>query len=281
MGKYVVKNGENIFDIAMKLYGSIEGLFDLMTSNTDAVSQTGLSLKDALRPGTVLQYTDDFAINQAIADKISDDIINMRNGDHTYFYCDINGYAAYFARKNNLAIIRKAFSEWPSVKHYSQGLSSEQDAEQFLQYVNDRCMLITDVSKSNIPALESGDYTAILDISLPERFDIPKMVIHQSGPLSSVAYIQKEHSVIIIDWGDNTVPEICTESNVSIESEHCYEDSGTHIIKIYGSFEFSMLDLSAVNGAYYPLSEIRVDGEFNSNLSIPSINKLIAHEQDN
>ena len=30
MGKYIVTNGQNIYDISLHLYGSIEGIVDLM-----------------------------------------------------------------------------------------------------------------------------------------------------------------------------------------------------------------------------------------------------------
>ena len=71
MGTYIVKAGENIFDIALKIYGGIEGLFDLVASNEDAINQTGFSLNDTLEVGTQLTFTDDFAVNA--------DIINWMN----------------------------------------------------------------------------------------------------------------------------------------------------------------------------------------------------------
>lgn len=57
MGRYVVTNGQNLYDIALALYGSIEGIVDLLMGNTD------LSLATDLHTGDELVYTDDFAIN--------------------------------------------------------------------------------------------------------------------------------------------------------------------------------------------------------------------------
>lgn len=60
MGKYTVTNGQNLYDIALDLYGSVEGIVDLLMNNTD------LSLADDLQTGDTLVYTDDFIINEDI-----------------------------------------------------------------------------------------------------------------------------------------------------------------------------------------------------------------------
>ena len=57
MGKYVVTEGQNLYDIALHLTGSIEGIVDLLICNPV------LSLADTLRGGDELFYTDDFVIN--------------------------------------------------------------------------------------------------------------------------------------------------------------------------------------------------------------------------
>ena len=35
MRTYTVRTGQNIFDVALTLYGSIEGVFDLLVSNPE------------------------------------------------------------------------------------------------------------------------------------------------------------------------------------------------------------------------------------------------------
>ena len=57
MGRYKVIAGQNIYDVALHLYGSIEGIVDLMMCNTD------LSLDTTLKVGDELIYSDDFFIN--------------------------------------------------------------------------------------------------------------------------------------------------------------------------------------------------------------------------
>ena len=57
MGNYRVITGQNIYDVALHLYGSIEGIVDLLINNP------GLSLETELRTGQELTYTDGFIIN--------------------------------------------------------------------------------------------------------------------------------------------------------------------------------------------------------------------------
>lgn len=34
MAQYKVRSGQNIYDVALTLYGSVEGIFDLLASNS-------------------------------------------------------------------------------------------------------------------------------------------------------------------------------------------------------------------------------------------------------
>lgn len=57
MGKYTVTSGQNIYDVALHLYGSIEGITDLMICNPE------LSLDETLHSGQELLYSDDTVID--------------------------------------------------------------------------------------------------------------------------------------------------------------------------------------------------------------------------
>lgn len=57
MGRYKIMAGQNLYDIALHLYGSVEGIVDLMMCNTE------LSLDSTLCVGQELVYTDGFIIN--------------------------------------------------------------------------------------------------------------------------------------------------------------------------------------------------------------------------
>ncbi len=60
MGKYKITAGQNIYDVAMHLYGSIEGIVDLLINNPE------LSLDGTLKSGEELEYTDGFTISPDI-----------------------------------------------------------------------------------------------------------------------------------------------------------------------------------------------------------------------
>lgn len=276
MGKYVVKDGENIFDIALKIYGGIEGLFDLVASNEDAISQTGFSLNDTLQPGTQLNYTDNFAVNQDIVNWLDKNKVKVRNGEHVYFHYDIEKYARSYAKQYNLALIKNAFRLWPSMRRYSAGAADVKTVEDFLKYLNTHSIWIAEITEANIPALESGNYSLMTNLVVPSRLHMPKMVIKHTGNLSTFTYNLKKLGVMIVDWGDNTAPEMCVVTSTRTTLEHCYEDAGSHIISIYGDLGFSLLDLRGIGGTYYPLTEIQVTGDFYSNLQTnTTINRLI------
>lgn len=79
MAKYKVKNGQNIFDVAIALYGSIEGLFDLLISNR------GLSMDTQLTAGMELEYHDYFVMNQAILDEMKMNGYSPANGERQIY----------------------------------------------------------------------------------------------------------------------------------------------------------------------------------------------------
>lgn len=61
MGSYQVITGQNIYDVALHIYGSVEGITDLLVNNE------WLSLDDDLQAGDVLFYTDDYRINKEVS----------------------------------------------------------------------------------------------------------------------------------------------------------------------------------------------------------------------
>lgn len=73
---YTVKSGQNIFDIAIMIHGSIEGVFDLLLSNDTLTFSTQLSA------GMSLRYHTDFVINDSVSKWFSSNGIIARNGHH-------------------------------------------------------------------------------------------------------------------------------------------------------------------------------------------------------
>lgn len=60
MGSYKVIAGQNIYDVALHVYGSVEGITDLLANNES------LSLDDDLQAGDMLFYTDGYRINKEV-----------------------------------------------------------------------------------------------------------------------------------------------------------------------------------------------------------------------
>lgn len=67
MGNYRVITGQNIYDVALHLYGSIEGIVDLLINNP------GLSLETELRTGQELTYIPPGSEQHVQSDKGKDD----------------------------------------------------------------------------------------------------------------------------------------------------------------------------------------------------------------
>lgn len=79
MGNYRISAGQNIYDVALHLYGSIEGIVDLLVCNP------ALSLETELRAGQELAYTDGFIINADVVAYNDMHGITPSNGErHVY-----------------------------------------------------------------------------------------------------------------------------------------------------------------------------------------------------
>jgi len=76
MKSFIVRQGQNLYDVALTLYGSIEGLFDLMICNP------GLSFDEPPEKGTELFYHEGFCVNSDIRDYIAENIDKIANGNH-------------------------------------------------------------------------------------------------------------------------------------------------------------------------------------------------------
>ena len=275
MATYTVKNGENLYDIALKLFGSVEGIFNLLVCNTDAISETGLSLYDTLEKGMVLNYTER-NINADITRELLGKKASVRNGEHLFEYYDPDAYIRAYVKKYNRDVVINSIKLWPDITSYSSGNVSAETIDDFLEYLNLNCVWIEAFTEADIPALVIGNYSKAKNIVTPEKIYVPKMIVMQKGSESGITFNMKGHSVMLIDWGDCKAVDMCVLSNTRQEKEHSYEDNGEHVIKIYGDFEFKFLDLSAINGVYYPLSEITVSGDFYTALpNNTTINTLI------
>lgn len=80
MATYIVKSNQNLFDIAVYLYGSIEGLFDLLISNPD------LNMTSELSYGQTLEYHEEFVLNRSIVDGFNNQNITPAGGTRKVYY---------------------------------------------------------------------------------------------------------------------------------------------------------------------------------------------------
>ena len=80
MATYTVHPNQNIFDISLQLYGTIEGIFDLLITNTWLDMDTDLTV------GQELEYHEDFILNSTVATSLSEDNIVPANGERRVYY---------------------------------------------------------------------------------------------------------------------------------------------------------------------------------------------------
>lgn len=80
MAIYVVKPNQNIFDVALHLYGSIEGLFDLLISNPE------LNMTSDLTFGQELEYHEEFILHPSIVNEFKNQNITPSSGARKVYF---------------------------------------------------------------------------------------------------------------------------------------------------------------------------------------------------
>lgn len=101
MSKYITKSGQNLYDIALTLYGSIEGIFDLLISNSD------ISFNTVFSTGTELEYHENFIINQDIPSWFDNNNIKVKNGKYDLNDKDVRSEIVEWLTNNNTAVFEK------------------------------------------------------------------------------------------------------------------------------------------------------------------------------
>jgi len=80
MAIYTVKPNQNLFDVALHLYGSIEGLFDLLISNPN------LNMTSELVYGQELIYHEDFVLNESVVSELKKQNITPSSGARKVYF---------------------------------------------------------------------------------------------------------------------------------------------------------------------------------------------------
>lgn len=80
MAQYTVKVGQNIFDVTLSIYGSIEGLLDLFACNPK------LSIDSEIKDGDIFNYTDNYFEDSTVLDYYKTNRIIPANQAGTVYY---------------------------------------------------------------------------------------------------------------------------------------------------------------------------------------------------
>lgn len=84
MKRYKAHAGENIFDISLKLFGAVDGVWDLMMCNPS------LSFNTVIQKDDELLYDEEFVINDDIVKWLEDNGLAVKNGHHSVKLYDVN-----------------------------------------------------------------------------------------------------------------------------------------------------------------------------------------------
>lgn len=144
--QYIVKSGQNIYDVALTLYGSIEGIFDLLVSNTTAINGCPLSMTTKLEAGQVLNYNEEFMLNKDIVGWLKDNGIDVKNDEGDFTFCDSLNF-----------IIRHLYSYHPELyTNITEDMT-----------VNDQVEAWKKLSRPRIVVKQLGDYSCIRTMLYP------------------------------------------------------------------------------------------------------------------
>lgn len=80
MAIYTVKPNQNLFDVALHLYGNIEGLFDLLISNPE------LNMTSELIYGQELIYHEEFVLNESVVNEFKKQNITPSSGARRVYF---------------------------------------------------------------------------------------------------------------------------------------------------------------------------------------------------
>lgn len=297
MSKYTTKSGQNIFDVSLEIFGSIEGVFDLLLSNSN------ISYETVFTKGMELDYHDSFIINKNIVDWFNDNSITVKNGTSEIINIDIKEeIKSWINNRNMLTTNEKIISSitenttikpkmLPSTGGMSGILAPSIDINNSLvtsfQWSN---QTINNVDKTTIGAIKDKFKIDLSNVSVAEQnkyvnslysmgfiilptdtdelsayYDMlarPKIKIVQAGKRSSISIQVPANKLMIINWGDGSPMEFYHYKAETIKAIHTYSDSANHSILIYGDNKYVNLDFSDINGIYYALTDIHIHNQF-------------------
>ena len=153
MEKYVVKSGQNIYDIALTLHGTVEGVFDLLISN----SQLGFDTE--LKSGDELNYNKSFVVNQDITTWLSGNGIEVRNGSHTYAFTDLESTVKQHFDTYHAAEYDK--TEWMTPDERREYWGRLTKARMIVKHSGRLSTVVAEIHEGKHLFVDWGDYSGI------------------------------------------------------------------------------------------------------------------------
>lgn len=308
MSEYITKSKQNLYDIALTLYGSIEGIFDLLVSNSD------VSLDMVFDKNVKLYYHEDFVINQDIVEWFNKNSLTVRNSQTQINKLNLSKDILQWVDDCNTALSKKyssgelsevytfitkpyPFFDWDVWEDSEEDNTKSRAVTETLvanyfvitDEIIEYAQKISGINLKDMDETNRYDNLSIMFnnglIVLPSKqlereakldeLCSPKILIQQTGKSSSITLEVLNNSFVAIDWGDNSAFEFCSYADTNTNLSHTYNDDGEHTITIYGDNKFINLDLTKINGVYYALSEIYIYHEFLSHYkSAETLNQL-------
>lgn len=302
MSKYTTRSGQNLYDIALAIYGSVEGIFDLLISNPD------ISFGTVFSKGIELTYHDDFILNKDVVNWLQDNNVAVKNGNYKIANTDIKEEIKAWLKKTNSQNFTLSDVTFTEVKPVSwveddnDGISLASEISDLPTGIITRPVISSPIqnwgdqifigtTKDNliggskdklilsIGKLDEASQNRLLNkwyiqgmINLPtdeeeleayyNNVATPKIKIVQTGSTSAFNVQIPANRFIAVDWGDDSGIEFFHYQRSTTRVTHTYEDDETHDIYIYGHNEFTNLDFTEINGIYYALASIYISKQF-------------------
>lgn len=296
MNKYITKTGQNLYDIALAIYGSIEGIFDLLISNQN------ISIGSIFNKGTELAYHENFILNDDISQWLKNNNITVKNGNYKIINTNIKDEIKNCLTKTNSQKFDLTGEIYDNLSGTMKpdlwgnsndtALASDVESQTSANAANwGKQNISTEIIKADLPNAINGlfgidiskmddkDKVKILNewyskgmIVLPYKKEdkeefysnmaIPKIKIIQAGKTSAINFQIPANNFIAIDWGDGSKIDFYHFQQEITRAAHNYEDDGEHTIILYGNSEFTNLDFTELNGVYYALTTIYVNKQF-------------------
>lgn len=157
MAGYTVRSGQNIYDVALTLYGSVEGIFDLLACNS------WLTMNTTLKAGMTLDYHDGIEITPGLKSWLENNHIAVKNGEHVYDQPDMEKF------------IRNHVMERHAYMLEENGRMSADELQSFWKKICSPRLMINHKGRSATIRFRLGNDTHLFmdwgDHSVPEIFE--------------------------------------------------------------------------------------------------------------